>query len=148
MKILLDTNILGRLINQNDALHSLTRDVVTRLELRGHELVLSPQNLIEYRAIATRPVSANGLGRSADEANQDQSDFESAYELLPDTADIFPTWTNIVIRGAVLGKKVHDARLIAVTMNHRVGAILTFNTSHFVHLCSANGIQLIDPHTA
>ena len=40
-------------------------------------------------------------------------------------------WKSIAQIHAVVGKQVHDARLVAVCRVHGVGHLLTFNVSHF-----------------
>jgi hypothetical protein len=47
---------------------------------------------------------------------------------------------------AVVGKQVHDARLIAVCHVHRVTHPLTFNVTHFTRLASFGpGVVVVDP---
>ena len=148
MSYLLDTSILGRLANRKDALYRIAVRAVVELHARGQSLHVTPQNLIEFRSFATRPVSVNGLGLSDSMAEFKASLFESTYSLLPDTADIFPAWKQVVKAGAVLGKHVHDARLVAVCHAHGITHLLTFNTGHFVRLASIPpGVVIVDPAT-
>jgi hypothetical protein len=69
------------------------------------------------------------------------------FPLLPESPDIFPNWKTIVAQSQVLGKHVHDARLVAVAVSATDDAILTFNVAHFQRLCTAVGLQLLDPRT-
>ena len=47
---------------------------------------------------------------------------------------------------AVVGKQVHDARLVAVCHVHRVTHLLTFNVSHFSRPASFGpGVVVVDP---
>ncbi|MGE0540096.1 MAG: type II toxin-antitoxin system VapC family toxin [Dehalococcoidia bacterium] len=59
---LLDTNILVRLVDRASARHVTAIAAVAGLLAQGHELHISAQNLIEFWSVATRPLSANGLG--------------------------------------------------------------------------------------
>lgn len=52
---LIETNILMRLANPNDALHSVAGGAIVTLRSRGEALRTAPQNLIEFRNGATRP---------------------------------------------------------------------------------------------
>jgi hypothetical protein len=74
--------------------------------------------------------------------------FEAAFPLLPETPDIYPMWKTLVSDNAVIGKQVHDARLVAVCYVHRVTHLLTFNVTHFTRVATAgSGILVVDPAT-
>src|SRR5436853_168202 len=75
---------------------------------------LAPQNLVEFRNVATRPAAANGLGLTPAEAEAKAADFEALFPLLAETADIYLAWKTLVVAAAAIGKQVHDARLVAV----------------------------------
>lgn len=46
----------------------------------------------------------------------------------------------------MVGKQVHDARLVAVCHVHRVTHLLTFNIGHFARLAAAPpGVVVLDP---
>jgi predicted nucleic acid-binding protein len=121
---------------------------VLELHRQGEVLHVTPQNLIEFRAVATRPIAANGLGQSSAEAEAHAAVFLADFPLLDDSAMIFPAWQTIVKAHAVVGKQVHDARLVAVCHVHKVTHVLTFNIRHFAPIAtSPPGIALIDPIT-
>ena len=63
MAHLVDTSILARLANTADALHAMAAQAVLELHQRGEVLHVTAQNLIEFRNLATRPKSVNGLGQ-------------------------------------------------------------------------------------
>lgn len=74
--------------------------------------------------------------------------FERAFPLLPETPDIYPAWRAIVDGLGVIGKTVHDARLVAVCHVHGVTQLLTFNVSQFTTLAKFGaGIAVIDPRS-
>lgn len=148
MPHLIDTNLLGRLANAADARHTLASDAVAELHRRGEVLCITPQVLIEFRAMATRPPAVNGLGLSAAEAEVHTKDFEARFPLLPDTPDIYPAWKALVEALRVIGKQVHDARLVAVCHTHAVSHLLTFNVAHFARLTAFGpGLTVVDPAT-
>ena len=60
--------------------------------------------------------------------------FEAAFPLLGETPDIYPIWKALVGALGVVGKQVHDARLVAVCHVHVVTHLLTFNVSHFARM--------------
>src|SRR6266545_1686267 len=134
MAHLLDTNVLVRLANTADALHAQAARAVLELHQRGEVLHLTPQVLVEFRNVATRPKAVNGLGLSAVDAEAKAAIFEGTFPLLAETPDIYPAWKALVGALGVLGKQVHDARLVAVCHVHAVTHLLTFNVAHFVRM--------------
>ncbi len=98
MAWLVDTSILARLANADDAAHQTAVDGVEALISQGEILNTSPQNLIEFRNCATQPASSNGLGLSADSARAKALEFESLFPILRETPDIFPAWKSLAGR--------------------------------------------------
>jgi predicted nucleic acid-binding protein len=142
----LDTNILVRLANAADPKRAIADHAVLELHRRGEVVNVTAQNLIEFRSVATRPKAVNGLGMAIVDVEKQAADFESLFPLLPETLDIFPAWKSLVAAGAVTGKQVHDARLVAVCHVHQVTHLLTFNTNHFATLAVfPPGLVIVDP---
>ena len=72
--------------------------------------------------------------------------FEATFPLLAETPAIFPAWKALVGGLGVIGKQVHDARLVAVCHAHGVTHLLTFNISHFTRMAGFGpGIVVVDP---
>jgi predicted nucleic acid-binding protein len=148
MAILLDTSVLGRLANRADVAHAVAAGAIAELHRRGEVLHVTPQNLIELRNFATRPVSANGLGLAASTAEGLAATFEAVFPLLADTQDVYPAWKALVGALGVVGKQVRDARLVAVCHAHAVRQLLTFNVSHFARMAGFGpGVVVLDPAT-
>ena len=148
MAILLDTSILGRLANRADVSHTVAKAAIAELHRRGEVLHVTAQNLIEFRNFATRPVSANGLGLVASAAESLAATFEASFSLLAETPDIYPAWKAVVGALGVVGKQVHDARLVAVCHVHTMTHLLTFNVGHFTRLTGFGpGVVVVDPAT-
>lgn len=119
---------------------------VTELHHAGETLHSTPQVLIEFRNAATRPLVVNGLGLDPATAEGKAALFEAAFPLLPDTPDIYPAWKSLVQAGGVIGKQVHDARIVAVCRVHGITNLLTFNVAHFTRLASLEpGLTVVDP---
>jgi hypothetical protein len=114
MAHLVDTSILSRLANVADAWFAVASRAVAELHRRGEVLHITPQNLVEFRNMATRPAAANGLGMAAADAEAKAAIFESTFPLLVETPAIYPAWKALVQAVGVTGKQVHDARLTAV----------------------------------
>jgi len=148
MAMLLDTSVLGRLANRADVFYPVARAAIAELHRRGELLYITPQNLVEFRNFATRPVSSNGLGLPVPVTEGLAMTFEATFPLLAETPDIFPAWKAIVGALGMIGKQVHDARLVAVCHVHRVTHLLTFNVSHFVRMAGFGpGVVVVDPAT-
>lgn len=146
MAYLIDTSILARLANQVDAQRALAAHAVLELHRRGEMLHLTPQVMVEFRNLATRPVARNGLGFSAADTEAQAAGFEASFPLLAETPDIYPAWKALVGALQVIGKQVHDARLVSVCHVHAVTHVLTFNVSHFVRLAGFGpGVVVVDP---
>jgi hypothetical protein len=62
MAYLIDTSVLARLANVDDLSYPAAFHAVTELHRRGEVLHIAPQNLVEFRSVATRPAAVNGLG--------------------------------------------------------------------------------------
>jgi predicted nucleic acid-binding protein len=146
MAYLLDTNLLVRLGNTLDAQHTVAAGAVFELHRRGELLHITPQVLIEFRNVATRPTALNGLGLSLVAAEAKAAVFQATFPLLAETPDIYPAWKVLVESLGVVGKQVHDARLVAVCHANGVSHLLTFNGSHFTRLAGFGpGVAVVDP---
>lgn len=146
MAYLIDTSILARLANATDAQHAVAARAVLELHRRGEVLHVTPQVLIEFRNVATRPVAVNGLGLSTVDTEAQAATFEARFPLLVETPDIYLAWKALVEAMAVIGKRVHDARLVAVCHAHAVTHLLTFNVAHFVQMAGFGpGLVVVDP---
>ena len=86
----IDTTILARLANATDAQHAVAARAVLELHRGGEVLNVTPQVLVEFRNVATRPVAVNGLGLSTVEAETQAATFEARFPLLAETPDIYP----------------------------------------------------------
>lgn len=139
---LADTNLVLRLADPASPQHPIATRALTRLLGQGDEVFLTPQNLIEFWAVATRPVEANGFGWSAERTGREVTGLRERFPLLPDTADIFTRWLELVTSLPVHGKRVHDARLVAVARAYGVQHLLTFNLADFAAFPS---LSLADP---
>src|SRR5712691_4211150 len=116
---------------------------VSILATRRDELHVVAQNLIEFWAVATRPVIDNGLGLTVAQAEQEVTKLKALFTILPDTADILPEWEQLVVKHQVLGKQAHDARLVAAMNVHNLTNLLTFNDGDFKRF---TGIIVVNPH--
>lgn len=131
MPVLLDTSILLRVRHKPAPEYPLVRGALRRL-VRTDELAYSPQNVVEFWSVSTRPsTSRGGLGLSLVETQRRLRLIERVTTLLPDTDEIHEEWKRVVVQHGVSGVQVHDARLAAVMKVHGVTHILTLNPTDF-----------------
>jgi predicted nucleic acid-binding protein len=144
--ILLDTNLLARISNSAHPHCIVARGAVTALRLRGEQLVIVPQNLYEFWAVATRragasPGGQNGLGMTAGQASQWLRYFQRRFTLLSDREELPARWHELVATHGIMGLKSYDARLAAAMQCYGVTRLLTFNGRDFKNL----PITVVDP---
>ena len=144
MDYLADTNIILRLAEPTHPMHGIVLKAVTKLFADGINLCLFPQNLIEFWNVATRAADKNGLGWTAAQTDVEVAVLENTFTVLLDTSAIYSEWRKLVAAHSVLGKQVHDTRIVAAMNVHRVTRLLTFNTADFKRF---SNIVLIDPST-
>lgn len=145
MPYLVDTNVLLRSLQPSHPMHSAATTAIANLRARGEVLQVAAQNLMEFWRVATRPVAANGLGMTIAQAEVALQLLETAFQIAPDTADIYSHWRRLVVAHNVSGVQVHDARLVAVMKVHHLSHLLTFDTSDFNRYKTGEGITVIDP---
>lgn len=131
MSYLIDTSVLVRTIHTGNPLQSAAIDSLSLLRTQGEALCVVPQNLIEFWAVITRPVSANGLGLSLDDAENQITEIKLHFILKPENETIFKNWERLVKIYKVSGKTTHDARIVAAMQTHDITNLLTFNVSDF-----------------
>ncbi len=142
MKYLVDTNVLLRYCDQDGADHALCVSAVRGLVAQGDTVCLCAQILIEHWAVATRPVSVNGLGLEPGDADRQLAIASLALPCLSEPPDIAERWRKIARENAVRGRQAHDARIAALMLAHDVTHILTFNTGDFIRY---QGITAVSP---
>ena len=128
---LLDTNILLRGADDTSPQHVQAKEAVATLLLDGHSCFLTGQVLIEFWAVATRPVSANGLGWDTMKTEAEINQLRIQFPLLDEAPGVFAHWLSLVTAHDIKGKQVHDVRLVAVMKEHGVTHLLTFNVGDF-----------------
>ena len=146
MSYLLDTSILARLANSADLQHAVALEAVTQLLKQNDQLFIAPQILIEFHNVSTWPTQNDGLGLDCAAAERLMEQYELLFPILPDVPKIFEVWKQVVHSHSVIGKQVHEARLVAVCLCHDIDHILTFNFRHFIRFARpANGLVIVDP---
>ena len=131
MAYLIDTNIILRIAEPAHPMCASALNALGVMRERGEERYLTHQNLVEFWRSATRPTERNGLGLTITEAEVELQRLEELFPVLPDVPEIYPEWRRLVLEYSVMGVNVHDARLVAAMLVHKLTHILTFNIGDF-----------------
>jgi predicted nucleic acid-binding protein len=142
MEHLADTNVLLRSVDQTHPLHAEAATALSGLILTGSRVCVTPQNIIEFWNVCTRPADRNGLGLSPREADREAFRLEGILHLLPDVPAIYSEWRRLVVAYSVSGVLVHDTRIVAAMNVYGIVRILTYNGLDFARF---PGIQAIHP---
>lgn len=134
--ILLDASLLARITNSDDSHCAVSRSVIHKLLARRERLIIVPQNLYDFWAVATRkpgapPAGQNGLGMSPEQASQWLAFFQRRFAFLPDRDDLPARWHTLVKTLGIKGFRSHDARLVAAMESYGIARLLTFNGEDF-----------------
>jgi predicted nucleic acid-binding protein len=141
--VLLDTNVLLRLIDRNDARHVACSHSIETLLGQGEDVFLAPQVLIEFWVVSTRPTDATppGFGWKPQTASQHLAGVRKTFRMLDDAPGVFERWLYLVETCSIHGKRAHDARLVAFMQQHGIEQILTLNPKDFAGL----GVKIVQP---
>ncbi|MDQ2801021.1 MAG: PIN domain nuclease [Armatimonadota bacterium] len=125
----------------------IARQAIRKIRRGGGVVWACPQNFTEFWAVATRPLSANGLGFTTAQAEIELANIETLFPLLPEGPAIYPEWRRLVTLAGVSGKPTHDVRLMAVAVTNGISNLLTFNGSDFTRFISlAPTVTILDPN--
>lgn len=138
---LLDTNILLRVSDPSSANYSLAVDSVFVLLNGGNKCFLTPQTLIEFWVVATRPIEVNGLSWTPERTQEQIHQFLLRFSLKEETPEIFLHWFQLVADYKIKGKRTHDIRLLAVMKAHSITHLLTFNPEDFLPIPEITIVQ-------
>jgi predicted nucleic acid-binding protein len=143
MLLVLDTNVLLRLVEPEHERHRAAVGAVDALDALGHTKAILPQIVYEFWAVATRPINARGLGLTGAEVHSKLEGILATARLLRDERRIYERWRELVADHDVKGKQVHDARIVAAMLRHNISHLLTFNAPDFARY---SDIIVVEPH--
>ncbi len=140
--VLLDTNVLVAALDRSRTAH---RAAVRLLEQDERALAIGDQSVREFLTAATRPVASNGLGLPAPRAVAVLEDLLDGVETLHATEGSTRRLVEMVRHGAVAGKQVHDANLVAVALENHAAVIVTDHGRHFERFADLIEIEPLAP---
>lgn len=141
LRYAIDTNVLLRLAQRSNPMHSIVVTALRRLVARDVELCFTPQNLGEFWNISTRPAEHNGFGLSIEETEAQVHSIERRLTLLPEDERVYRVWRRLLVSCDVHGVQVHDAHLAATLEVHGVTHLLSFNGADFKRFPSIIAVQ-------
>lgn len=143
-RVLLDANILLRLLDPWQAQHLVAMRALRQLGMMEAQMLTVPQSFYELWVVATRPLTNNGMGLTPAACQQWIDRLVVQFPLLDDTPALFSEWLTLVRVHNCSGKVAHDARYVAAMQTHSITRLLTFNTTDFSRYPA---ITVLDPHT-
>jgi len=145
MAYLIDTGILLRLVDDTDSQRVLVGQAVRELVRRKDDLLITTQNIAEFCCVATRPIANNGLGLPPSEALKLlEREIEPICGTLVERETLPTELKRLIAQYSVVGKQVHDARLVAMMLVWQIDAILTLNERNFRRF-EPEGIAVVSP---
>jgi predicted nucleic acid-binding protein len=131
MHTLLDTNVLLRSSQPSSPHHFIATAAVNALLDANRVLCISSQTIYEFLAVATRSLAENGLAMKQADADAQLTALLAGFEVLYDSFAVASELRRLMIAHQIVGKKIHDARLVATMSAHNISELLTFNDADF-----------------
>jgi predicted nucleic acid-binding protein len=145
MAWLLDTGVLLRLVDHRDPLHAIVLQYVETLTNQNEEIFTTTQNIAEFWNVATRPATENGLGLPISSVSDLlEHIIEPTCALLFEPMNLYAEFKRLVTTHAVSGRKVHDARLVAMMLVWNIDKVFTLNDRDFRRF-ESDGIRVFSP---
>ena len=127
----IDTNVLLAATDTGRPEHSAAAKVFVDYPEDGVHLAVSGQVVREYLAVATRPAEANGLGLDVAEVLENIEEIRGRTVFLDESRDTTDELIRLVAEHHVMGKRIHDAHIVATMRSHGVKYLITLNERDF-----------------
>jgi predicted nucleic acid-binding protein len=114
MAVLADTNILVRILDDSSAHRLACEQALAQAKSKSGELFICAQVMIKFWAVVTRPLKSGGLGLTPADADAALQDYGIFLPILPEPPDTAKRWRRLAVTHNVIGKSVHDTRLVAL----------------------------------
>ena len=132
MPYLFDTNNFLRLAQKGSAERPIVLNALRKLRVNNEIACYTPQVLAEFWNVCTRPQTARGgFGLSIIQTERKANLIQKYFQLLPENLACFLEWPKLVFDYQISGVSVHDAKLAASMIAHRIQFLVTFNVRDF-----------------
>ncbi|MBK9017834.1 MAG: type II toxin-antitoxin system VapC family toxin [Saprospiraceae bacterium] len=129
-KLLIDTNILVYANTPSSPLCQTARNKLLALAPAYHSFWISRQSIREYMVVMTNLMKIAGkIDHKALLA--DVNNFLSTYEITDEIPPVTSNLVELVMNHELVGKKIHDANLVANMLAFDIDSILTNNVDDF-----------------
>lgn len=125
MKILLDTNVLIRIVKKRHPEYSITMKAIAKLLSQGEELFYSPEGLVEMCVVLRR-----AFGQKRSGTLKAIRLIESVFYLI-DNSDYLTAWIKLYRKCSLGVNLLYDLKFVAIAVENGMDAILTFDTKHY-----------------
>jgi predicted nucleic acid-binding protein len=142
--VFVDTNVLLTATAPARPLHRAAQQVLAAWPPMGVELCVSGQVVREYLVVATRPSQVNGLALTMADARRNIEAVLQRTRLLDENDAVLRRLLALLGKSRIMGKRVHDAGIVATAEAHRVRKLVTDNAAHFVGLGELEVLELGD----
>lgn len=128
--LFVDTNVLIYATDPRSSLHPLATATLQQMGAQGVVLVVSPQVLREYLAVANRSPAAGG-GTPLNDVLANIDSFRTAFRVVADDPAVLDQLVTLIRQIPTAGRRVHDANIVATMLVHGVRRLLTHNIGDF-----------------
>jgi predicted nucleic acid-binding protein len=128
LRFFLDTNILIYYLSPLSPFYPATKQTLRRLIASGSMFFIAPQTLYEFWVMATRPEVNGGLGFPPEKARREIHLLLRRFQLLDDSVADWSDIINLAVAEGIIGRRIHDARIIAVMRAHGLTDVLSFDS--------------------
>lgn len=129
--VLVDTSIWVRYLQTDSPLKLACMRAIEDCRSSGQTLCICAQVVIEFWAVASRPLQSNGLGMSAADVDSAVEDLLGLCQLLEEPSNMAARWRALARKYGPVGKPCHDLRLVALAEAHGIKKVLTLNALDF-----------------
>ena len=146
--LFIDTNVLLTATDESRPHHDAARRLITQSDRHSLHPAVSGQILREYLVVATRPVSANGLGLDTRDAIRNVKAFLRYVRLYDETEATAARLRRLGLEHHLRGKRFHDANIAATMSVHGIRALVTDNVRDFASFADIDAVALADAMAA
>ena len=128
--LFVDTNVLIYATDPRSQHHAAATQAIEQAGANGIFLVVSPQILREYVAVASRPTVAGGT-LVLDDVLDNVQTFRAAFRVVAEGPDTLEQLVALLRQIPTAARRVHDANIVATMLAHGLRRLLTHNTADF-----------------
>lgn len=125
---MLDTSVLVRYAGPASIGRQHAWEAVARLKKEATQGAVCPHVLIEFWAVATRPLDKNGLAMTFVEAKEWVNRFtDELFQVIDDTPKTYEKWLELVFDYSVSGFHTYDAKVVASAIAGMCDGVIAFD---------------------